>query len=186
MLESLLASISLPALVFYGFAGLTLAGAGGVAWSRNIIYAAFSLLAALAGVAGIFAYLSADFLAMVQVMVYVGGILVLILFAVMLTHRVADGRQSNPSRNIGLGFAATAIILALLLGASATHPFATADPGPYAPTAARIGDAFLSRYLLPFEIAGVLLLAALVAAVTIARKEIKDLPPRGHPEGPHP
>jgi len=81
--------------VFYLIALITVVSAGMVAFSRNIIYSAFSLLGTFMGVAGIYIFLGADFVAAVQVLIYVGGILVLILFAVMLTHRITDVEITN-------------------------------------------------------------------------------------------
>src|ERR1043165_5263419 len=77
-------------LVFYVFAAITLVSGGLVVFSRNIIYSAFSLLFTFFGVAGIYVLLNADFLAVAQVLIYVGGILVLLLFGVMLTNKVID------------------------------------------------------------------------------------------------
>src|SRR5436853_7938138 len=82
-------------VVFYLVALLVVASAAMVAFSRNIIYSAFSLLGTFMGVAGIYIFLGADFVAAVQVLIYVGGILVLILFAVMLTHRITDVEVTN-------------------------------------------------------------------------------------------
>src|ERR1041385_3267482 len=82
-------------VVFYLVALLVVASAAMVAFSHNIIYSAFSLLGTFAGVAGIYVFLGADFVAAVQLLIYVGGILVLILFAVMLTHRITDVQITN-------------------------------------------------------------------------------------------
>ncbi len=103
MFETLASSDSAASLLFIPIAVFTIAGAAGVAFSRNIVYAAFSLLATFVGMVGLFAYLSAHFLAVVQLMVYVGGILVLILFAVMLTNKISEVRKSNPATNLLLG-----------------------------------------------------------------------------------
>src|ERR1043166_3888521 len=89
--------MSVSTAVFYLIALITVISAGMVAFSRNIIYSAFSLLGTFMGVAGIYVFLGADFVAAVQVLIYVGGILVLILFAVMLTHRIANIEVSNRS-----------------------------------------------------------------------------------------
>ena len=78
-------------------AAVTVISAAGVAFSPNIVYSAFSLMGTFMGVAGLYVLLAADFVAVVQVLIYVGGILVLMLFAVMLTHRIADVRVSNRS-----------------------------------------------------------------------------------------
>src|SRR5688572_14298418 len=112
MLETLLTNVPISFHVFMLFATVTVAGAAGVAFSNNIVYSAFSLLAAFSGVVGLFAFMSADFLAVVQLMVYVGGILVLILFAVMLTNRITDVKRSNPTNNRGMGF----MLMVLMLG----------------------------------------------------------------------
>src|SRR5678816_3994868 len=87
--------MSVSTAVFYLVALLTIFSAGVVAFSRNIIYSAFSLLGAFGGVAGLYVFLGADFVAAVQLLIYVGGILVLILFAVMLTHRITDVEVTN-------------------------------------------------------------------------------------------
>src|SRR5690349_24117913 len=87
--------MSVSTAVFYLIALITVISAGMVAFSRNIIYSAFSLLGAFGGVAGIYVFLGADFVAAVQLLIYVGGILVLVLFAVMLTHRITDVQITN-------------------------------------------------------------------------------------------
>lgn len=92
-----MSGISVGDLLFFVIAAMTVISAAGVAFSSNIVYSAFSLMGALMGVAGLYVFLAADFVAVVQVLIYVGGILVLMLFAVMLTHRIADVRVSNRS-----------------------------------------------------------------------------------------
>ena len=82
---------------FYLFAAGALGGAAAVALSRNIVRSAFALLAVLVSVAAMYAIMKADFIAAAQVLIYVGGILVLIIFAVMLTHRITDVKMSNDS-----------------------------------------------------------------------------------------
>ncbi len=175
MVEQLLSHVPLSVHVFMALATITILGASGVAFSSNIVYSAFSLLASFVGVVGLFGFLSNDFLAVVQLMVYVGGILVLILFAVMLTNKIQDVSTSNPSSNLPLGLGVLGAILSVLLAAVLQFDWPVkADPGPYEPTANIIGAAFLGEYLLAFEIAGLMLLAALIAAVVVARKEVKE------------
>ncbi len=89
--------MALTDLVFYALAALAVGGAAGVALSRNILYTSLALLFSLMGVAGLYVFLSADFVAVAQVLVYIGGVLVLILFAVMLTNRIGDVNISNPA-----------------------------------------------------------------------------------------
>jgi NAD(P)H-quinone oxidoreductase subunit 6 len=187
-------------ILFYACA-LTAVGASvGVAMSRNIVRSAFSLLASLLGVAGLYALAGADFLAGIQLLIYVGGILVLILFAVMLTHRIADVKLSNASAP---GFLAVLVVVLVLVvlamavratawtGAGAGAGGATAaKPAPIAPAdapagagaaalppsqARAIGERLVGKDLLAFEVSSILLLAALIGAAHVARKEIKNL-----------
>src|SRR5271166_5253865 len=81
--------------LWYGLAALTVGSAAGVAFSRNIIYSAFSLLGTFLGVAAMYIYLAAPFIAVTQILIYIGGVLVLILFAVMLTSHIRDVKISN-------------------------------------------------------------------------------------------
>lgn len=161
-------------LIFYLVAAVTIVSAAGVAFSPNIVYSAFSLMGAFMGVAGLYVFLAADFIAVIQVLIYVGGILVLIIFAVMLTLRIADVRISN--RSVGrlpafviIGFVGVVMGRALL----ATH-WHTVAPGTPVPSTYAIGDGFLGEYLLPFELASVVLLAALIGAVVLSRKELRE------------
>jgi NADH-quinone oxidoreductase subunit J len=156
--------------VFLFFLVLTLASSGVVVFSANLVRSAFALLLTFFGVAGIYVLLGADFLAATQVLIYVGGILVLLLFAVMLTHRIQDARLSSESRHRGrAGLLAALVFVMLALMALATpwpqHPL------PDAPTTAPIGEQLLSAYLLPFEAVSVLLLVVMVGAAVIARRE---------------
>ena len=177
--------IELSDILFYVFALLAVAGAAGVAFSRNIVYSAFSLLLALFGVGVIYIYLSADLLAVVQLLVYIGGVLVLILFAIMLTSQISTAAGSNPTTGLipGAGlFALGTIILVYAIYSMPWGHIAGAglpqlhDPN-YAPISAPVGNALLTNYLLPFEIASIVLLAALIGSVIIARKEMRILEP---------
>lgn len=156
--------------LFYLLAALALAGACLVAFSRSIVHSAFALLGTFVGVAGLYALLAADLVAIVQVMVYVGGVLILILFAVMLTARVDEGKESNPTVGKIPGLAAMLAVAALLV-VTAVKAFgprpvvAEVDPPS---TVGPIGHLLLSTYVLPFEAISVLLLAVLIGAVTIA------------------
>ncbi len=166
--------IGLGDILFYLVAGFTVLGAAGVAFSNNIVYSGFAMMAAFMGAAGLYVFLAADFVAIVQVLVYVGGILVLTLFAVMLTHRIADVSISN--RSVGrlpalliLGFVGTMMVQAIFR--AKWHVLATL-PEPM-PTTAGIGNAFLTDYALPFELASIVLLSAMLGAVLLSRKELR-------------
>jgi len=160
-----------PALLFYGMAGLVLATAAYAVLARKIDHSAFSLMACFAGVAGLYALLGSDFLAAAQVVVYVGGIMVLVVFGVLLTDRLPiEFRQISRETAVqGLAVAipvAVAILGAVLGTAWPTRPEeAVADEG----TTREIGVLLLTDYLFPFEFASVLLLVALVGAARLAR-----------------
>ena len=160
--------------VFYLIAIITVGSAAVVAFSQNIIYSAFSLLGTFAGVAGLYVFLGADFVAGVQVLIYVGGILVLILFAVMLTHRITDVEITNRAASRIPGLLIVAVFLVLLIQTIRETPWVRVKEVAYQPTTAKIGDLFLENYLLPFELASLVLLAAMIGAVVLSRKEIKE------------
>jgi len=164
----------MEALIFYLVAALTLGSALIVALSRNIVYSAFSLLGTFMGVAGLYALLAADFVAVIQILVYVGGILVLIVFAVMLTHRIDDVAVSN--RSVGRLPAALIIgAVGIIMGVGVVAArWAQKAEVQVAPTTYGIGDAFLGPYILPFELASVVLLVVLIGAVVVSRKEIRE------------
>jgi NADH-quinone oxidoreductase subunit J len=159
--------------VFYLLATLTIACALGVALSNNIMYSAFALMGTLLGVAATFVTLGADFLGVVQLLVYVGGILVLTIFAVMLTHRIADVNVSNRAvgRPVALVLVGAVAWWMIRVASAATWVVKAATAAE--PTTYGIGNAFLTDYALPYEIASLVLLVALVGAVVVSRKEIR-------------
>jgi len=158
-------------VVFYLLAALAVGGGVLVAFGRNIVRSAFALLATFFGVAGLYACLGSDLVAVVQVLVYVGGVLVLILFAVMLTSRISDVNVSNGSRGMVAGIAAVLGVTCCTIWVALRFPVGE-QPAPAAvPTTSVVGDALLGPYVLPFEVISVLLLAALIGAVTIARSK---------------
>lgn len=163
----------LPDVLFYAIAGITVAGAAGVALSRNILYSALGLLMALLGAGALYVFLSADFVAVTQLLIYVGGVLVLILFAVMLTNRITEVNVSNTSVGLLGGFLLFVSVAPVLLAVALLTPWGVSPPEALAPTTAAIGHGFLTKWLLPFEVASLVLLSTLVGAVVIARKEIK-------------
>ena len=179
-----IASLITPStLFFYLLAGVVVVSSLGVALAPNILYSAFALLGALAGVSGLYMLLGADFVGIVQLLVYVGGILVLILFAVLLTNKIGAVKLSNLSAGVMLGAPAAIGMMALLarvfLG-TAWHETEAA----VAPTTQRLGDSFLREHLLPFEFVSLVLLMALVGAMVIARRAAKE-ESKGTPEGTH-
>ena len=157
------------AVVFWIFATLSVASAAVVVLSRTLIYSAFALLVTFFGVAGLYVLLGADFLAATQILIYVGGILVLLLFGVMLTHKIydLDLRSGTIQLSSGLIVAIGLFVILAAIARKAEWPTLARAP---APTTAGIGRLFLSDYLLPFEAASVLLLVALMGAAMIVRR----------------
>jgi len=166
--------IKLSDLLFFAFAGLAVVGALGTALSPNIVYAAFALLASLFGTACLFAWLAADYLAITQLIVYVGGVLVLFLFAVMLTGKIKDVRHSNPTVNARSAFVVGSALAGLLIYVAVQTPWRTLPSPEFRETTHVVGDLLLTQYLLPFEVLSLLILAALVGAVMMARKDMKE------------
>lgn len=158
-------------LIFYLFAAITVLSAFFVVTNRNIVYSAFFLLFTFFGVAGIYVLLGADFVAIVQLIVYVGGILILLLFGVMLTNKITNVEIKTGTINIypaviGVGLLSGALLAALITSNWKTFP--TEAP---LPTTAALGTMLLQEYALIFELLGIILLIALIGAASIARRE---------------
>jgi len=162
-------------LLFYFLAAITVLGAIIVAFSKNIMHSAFGLMASMVGVAGLYGYMSADFLAIVQLIVYVGGIIVLILFAVMFTGDIRNVNESNKTVNLLWATPFVAAIIGVIVTAIDKVGFVSKTTELHnSVTTRKIGDALLSNYVLPFEVVSILLLAVLLGAVHIARKYKTD------------
>ncbi|HTK82201.1 MAG TPA: NADH-quinone oxidoreductase subunit J [Bacteroidota bacterium] len=162
-------------IVFYFFAVITVISGATVVMSKNIIYSAFSLLFTFFGVAGLYVLLNADFLAVTQLLIYVGGILVLLLFGVMLTNKVINVDMKTGVMQTWPG----AIVCGMTTGALVVIFMATdwnivREEVTMTSTTHTLGEMFMTSYLLPFEIASVVLLVALVGAAMIARKDTKS------------
>ncbi|HSA60104.1 MAG TPA: NADH-quinone oxidoreductase subunit J [bacterium] len=161
---------------FLLIAGFTIVSAAGVAFSRKVLYSAFSLLGTLAGAAGFFILLSSDFIAVTQVLIYVGGILILIIFAVMLTNKIGDVKLTNQVVNYKVAVPISVALAIFLISTLTSGVWVEKDaPGasPYTSMVAPIGNALLKEYLLPFEVVSIVLLGALVGAMVIVRREVK-------------
>ena len=157
---------------FYIFALITLLPAIVCVFHPNILYAGLSLFGSFFGVAGIYILLGADFIAATQVLIYVGGILVLILFAVMLSKDIYGAKFQDEKKKKILPLILGSILLGFLLKFILTTPWnmTLTDEDPL-PTTSRLGDLLLTDYLLPFELASILLLAALIGAIILARSK---------------
>lgn len=165
----------LPGIVFGVLAALTLVGGIVAAMAPRIVHAAFGLMLSFFGVAGLYALLGADFVALAQVIVYVGGILVLLVFGILLTGRLKGALGlDRPARTWPAVVAGGFLFLGLALALRGSRfPGTGAEPLAQEPTTAALGRALLDpqQYLLPFELVSVLLLGALVGAAYLARRK---------------
>ena len=159
-------------IIFYAFAALSVGSAVYALFCRNLVHTVLALLGVFLGVSGLFVFAGADFLALAQLVIYVGGVLVLMLFGVMFTQRnTTDGAPGSGFRQritgVGLALAFLALLVWLFLLLPIPYEKVTwSSEGSIRP----IGRGLLTEYLIPFELAGVLLLLALIGAVHIASK----------------
>ncbi len=166
--------MDLVVLTYYFLAGLVIASAAVVVFSKNIMYSAFALLFTLFGIAGLYVLLNADFMAVTQIMVYIGGILVLIIFGIMLTTKVTGvnirtGTLGTVQKSLA-GLLSLLFAISLIVVFNSTKWF-IADYKPEPSTINQIGNELLTNYLLAFEAASVLLLIAIIGAALIARRK---------------
>lgn len=157
--------------IFYIFSALVIISAFIVVASKNIIYSAFALLFTFFGVAGIYVLLNADFIAVVQVIIYVGGILVLIIFGVMLTNKITNVEIKTESIHIIPATIVTGLIGGTLVAVLTKTNWRTSEPINVDKTVVEIGRYLVTHYMILFELAGIILLVALIGSVMIARKE---------------
>jgi len=170
----------MEAILFYTLAAIVVIFAGLTVLARNPVRSAVYLISALIGIAGLFLLQEAEFVAAVQILVYVGGIMVLFLFVIMLVNVRETLDQPKANKQVK-----TAIVLAVVLGGELIFFLTTGarlfeakepDPGIIASVQTMntesVGTVLYTTYLLPFEIASVLLLVAIVGAVVLSKKQI--------------
>lgn len=156
-------------VAFWVLAITTIVCALMVAWVKELIQAVVFLALTFVGIAGIYIVLSADFVAVVQVLIYAGAVAVLMTFAIMLT-------PAADRKNSATAFQAPAFVLAVMIGlviwwVAIDTSWNIADRGAFSATAAELGRAFLKPYVVPFEIASVLLMAAMVGAIVLTKED---------------
>jgi len=169
-------------LLFYAFGFLAVMAAAYIVFTRNVLYAAFGLLVTLLCLAAIFVLLFADFVALTQLMVYVGGVLVLILFGIMLSNRVADRAIQSESVNLFSGALVAGVLSSWLiyfileennfLELPAPEFDNTAVPAKSSITA--LGIRLITNFALPFEVTSLILLIALMGAAYISTPDKHD------------
>jgi len=160
-------------IAFYAIAALMVFGAIRVVTCKNLVHAALWLVLVLAGVAGQYILLAAEFVAITQVLVYLGAIVVLFLFGIMLTRAKtgtdSDLDHSGPKR---VGAAVLGVLLLALMGYALWDGFRDKEFGQITvQRTAEVSDTIFSTYLPPFEVISVLLLAALIGAIVLARRD---------------
>ena len=157
--------------IFYFLAAFTVWAAAVVVLGKNIVRAAVALIFTFCGMAGLYILLDAEFLAAVQVLIYVGGITILLLFAIMLTSRISVKSARVINDQVLLSAIAAVGLLVGLIYAATRGIAATVGPPRLPETTPFLGRALLTTYALPFEAVSILLLAAMVGAIILARKE---------------
>jgi NADH-quinone oxidoreductase subunit J len=157
---------------FWLMSAITIGGGIAVFLSRNLIHSVVFLVLSFLGVAGLFLILSADFIAVAQILIYAGAVSILMVFAVMLTPLSARDNSNSlyaiPGVLIGVLFAAGVAFVAIDVEWSV---LADLEADRFPSTVSRVGDLLLGRYLLAFEVASVLLLAALIGAIMLVRED---------------
>lgn len=156
-------------LAFWAFALLSIGSALAIVAVRNLVYAVLALILSFVGVAGLFLTLSADFVAVAQVLVYAGAIGVLTIFAIMLTPRA--GRENANSALFWPSALLALLLFVIIFIAVVNTSWPVQVRSGFQTTAAGIGAAVLSSYALPFEIVSVVLLAALIGAIVLVRSD---------------
>lgn len=163
--------MTLTLAIFYAVAAFTVWAAAVVVLGKNIVRAAVALIFCFFGVAALYVLLDAEFLAAVQLLIYVGGITILLLFAIMLTSRIAaTGVRVTNDQVLWSGMVAAGLLAGLIYAgvwglAGLTGPARVPESAPV------LGRALLTTYALPFEAVSVLLLAAMIGAIVLARKD---------------
>jgi NADH-quinone oxidoreductase subunit J len=158
-------------LAFWVLGFVLVGSALAVVLSKNLFHAVLWLALALTGTAGVFLQLDAEFLAAVQLLLYAGGIVTIVVFAIVVTERLVGERISQTSRRIAASAVVAAALLATILSAISERPLPVAPPALPADLTRNIGDAILTRFVMPFELLALLMLAALMGAIYFARPD---------------
>ena len=160
----------LTEIVFWLVAVFTIVSASFVVLNNQLLYSAIALLFSLFGVAGLYIFLWADFIAGIQLLVYIGGINVLIIFGIMLTNKISSVRLSQTNVQQGVGAVVALWLLILISLVISKTPWLQIEASEPAETVSAIGTLLLSKYLLPFEAISLLLLGALIGAALLSRE----------------
>lgn len=158
-------------LAFWGLSAVLVCSALAVVLSKNLFHAVLWLALALTGTAGIFLLLDAEFLAAVQLLLYAGGIITVVVFAIVVTARLVGTSLDQTSRRVGGGAAVALAILVCLVLAVWERPLAVARPPMAFDLTKLVGETVMTRFALPFELLALLMLAGLLSAIYFARPD---------------
>jgi NADH-quinone oxidoreductase subunit J len=156
---------------FWCLSALLVSSALAVVLTKNLFHSVLWLALALTGTAGVFLLLDAEFLAAVQLLLYAGGIVTVVVFAIVVTEKLVGERISQTSRRITSGAVASAVLAWLIVSAVMERPLATGRRPMAVDLTQDIGETVLTRFVLPFELLAVLMLAGLLSAIYFARPE---------------
>jgi NADH-quinone oxidoreductase subunit J len=156
-------------IVLYLLVGFSVASVLVILFNRNVFYSALALLGCLISLAGIYGLLSAEFLAITQLLIYAGGVLILMIFGIMLTNRISGKALESKSHNWMPGILLTGSLLVVLVAAfkNSIIPSQTSDLNTVNPIS-QVGVELMSTYAAPFEVSGILLLVCLIGAAITA------------------
>jgi NADH:ubiquinone oxidoreductase subunit 6 (subunit J) len=159
--------MTLYQMIFYFFAAVAVTAVIGIFVTKNIFKAAIFLLICLLSVAAIYVTLAADFVAVTQILIYAAGIVVLLIFGIMLTTKIAGKPLLITNSKMFPGLLIGVVLFALLMNVLSSYQLVPRPPGPVAAknNIEQIGMNLLTEYALPFEVAGMLLLIALIGAI---------------------
>lgn len=156
---------------FWCLSAVLVGSALAVVLTKNLFHAVLWLALALTGTAGVFLLLDAEFLAAVQLLLYAGGIVTVVVFAIVVTEKLVGERLSQTSRHIAGGAVAAGMLAWLIVSAVLERPLATTRMPMAGDLTQVIGETVLTRFVLPFELLAVLMLAGLMSAIYFARPE---------------
>jgi NADH:ubiquinone oxidoreductase subunit 6 (subunit J) len=163
-------------LPFFILSVLTIVGAAAALTLRNLVHCVLALMLAFVGLAGLYLQLDAQFIGFAQILVYIGAVAILIVFAILLTRGTESPSQSIVSPSWAISSVVSVVVFGVLAW-TIRSSVATRHPIPPQPemTVKQIGNALMSRFALPLEVIGLLLTAALIGAVTIAMQDKQEM-----------
>ena len=158
-------------IAFFCLSIVLVGSALAVVLTKNLFHAVLWLALALTGTAGVFLLLDAEFLAAVQLLLYAGGIVTIVVFAIVVTERLVGERISQTSRRIAGGAAVSIVLVSLIVSAVMERPLANVRPPMAGDLTRLVGETVLTRFVLPFELLALLMLVALMGALYFARPD---------------